>query len=160
MNLAQRFHVPDGVPVVPSAVCSTGLLHYFAVWRWFNGDDKRTLAIIVTGMLVVQGIYMVASYNNRQIIVHYPASRTTGHYVEAWKADDDVIVFTIPRPNTISETKFADFRAYAVCDAPDSRRFTIKVSRVAAFEARFDTYHLPSVPAHKRFCQPTTEMEN
>ncbi len=133
-----------------------GYATIFAARRWYHGDDRRWLAIVVVGMVVVQGSYMIASFNNRQIIVRYPASRTSADYIETWKnTATDRFVFTIPRPNTISPVKFRAFRSYADCDAPESLKFTLKVVYSTTFEDDHVESSLGNVPVEQRFCQPT-----
>lgn len=130
-----------------------GFATIFAVRHWYHGDDKRWLAIVVAGMVAVQGSYMIASYNGRQILLRYPAARTA-HFVETWRiGETDRFVFTIPRPNTFSPVKFKDFRTYAVCESPESGKFKLKVVYSERFEKNHTESSLEKVPPEQKFCQ-------
>jgi hypothetical protein len=144
-----------GFLVFQSLYLLLGYATIFAARRWYNGDDNRWLGIVAAGMIVVQGCYMIASYNNRQLDLRYPAARTTANYVETWKTrGGDQYVFTVPRPNTISPIKFAAFKAYAVCEVPESLKFSLKVANADEFLAQFVESSLANVPAEETFCQP------
>lgn len=144
-----------GFLVFQSLYLLLGYATIFAARRWYNGDDNRWLGLVVAGMVAVQFCYMIASYNNRQIDLRYPAARTTANYVETWKTrGGDQYVFTVPRPNTISPVKFAAFRAYAVCDVPESLKFSLKVANADEFLEQFVESSLANVPAAQTFCQP------
>ena len=132
-----------------------GYATIFAARHWYKGDDNRWLGLVVAGMVTVQGCYMVSSYNNRELDFRYPAARTTGNYIETWKArGKDQFVFSIPRPNTISASKFGAFKTYAVCDVPESFKFSFRVTSSSGFPDRFAKSARANVPADQMFCQP------
>lgn len=137
-----------------------GYATIFAARYGYGNNDRRWLAIVVTGMVAVQGSYMLASYNNRELTVRYPASRTSADYVQAWKdRDTGQFVFTIPRPNTISPAKFRNFRTYAVCEDSDKEalKFKLKVVGSDQFSAAYAENSLGNVAPDAKFCQPEPE---
>lgn len=119
-----------------------------------KGDDKRWLWIVTCGLLVCQILYMVSDYNDQQIALRFPGSRTTADFVNAFESEDGTVVFTNPRLHNISKIRYESLVTYAICEGK-SGEFNFKVTNKTDFDAVFTKINLASLRANdpvKFFC--------
>lgn len=146
-----------GYAVFLAGYLLVGFVTIFMARLFFGGNDRRWLAIVVTGLVLGQSLYVVSSYNGREVTLRYPGSRTTASYVEAYRSVENAedIVFTNPRLHNINQAKYGDFVTYASCEG-DSGEFSFKVIGKTEFDTKYKKINLINLrsTSHQKFFCP------
>lgn len=119
-----------------------------------KGNDKRWLWIVTSGLLASQILYMVSDYNDQQIALRFPGSRTTADFVDAFESANGTVVFTNPRLHNISKARYESLVTYAICEGK-SGEFSFKVTDKTDFDTEFTKINLASLRINdplKFFC--------
>ena len=145
-----------GYAVFLAGYLLTGFVTIFIAKFFFRGNDKRWLAIVVAGMALGQSLYVVSSYNGREVTLRYPGSRSTASYVEAYQSIENAenIVFTNPRLHNINQTKYGSFVTYTACQG-GSGEFSFKVISKPEFDHAYkkvNLVNLRNTSLQKFFC--------
>ena len=125
-----------------------------------KGNDKRWLWIVACGLLVCQLLYMVSDYNDQQIALRFPGSRTTADFVNAFESADGTVVFTNPRLHNISKVRYESLVTYAIC-VGKSGEFSFKVTNKTDFDTTFTKINMASLRVNnpaKFFCPFVDEL--
>lgn len=127
-------------------------------------SDGRILAIVSVALVGIQVAYTIASYNARELDQRFPAARSSGGAVLAFRSEPggdgdgrgQVVFARMTAFRFVGGKSLEDLRVFWECVSPESGKFTQLIARAEDFRERFhevDLLELRASSPEELFCQ-------
>ena len=136
-----------------------GLAAIAVVRFWARTKSSHALITTVFGLLAVQVLYGLATYNVRQLNLRYPAALTTGGTISAFESQSTgQVVFIHGSYSRLGKWTQTDFRICHECRNDQSGKFSVVAIPAAEFAAEYQEIDIGKLrynQPRKLFCQQT-----